>query len=671
MEMEHVRRYNVERSCLRCHERKVRCDKGIPCNKCVRLNVPCHYPGPRRAKRRPPKTTVTDVVARLEELERSITTLAGNKMAGASAQVNQALTGSNAQISPISVSSQSAPGPSGRSGRDEDSHHGFLSRDGSYIDEPLLSRVLEKEKDLQTAMGSPNPGNSSSRKPPPLRVDGIITNPILLQTDFRALFPSRWQATLLWQIFLSRVDPVLKVIHVPTTTPRIYTAINRPDAVKPDVHCLLFAIFFAATTTLVSDDPTNEETRDDLRRYQQGLELAMHNSSFLDSPTVTSLQAMAIYLTCLRYTNSGRSGFTLRGLAIRAAQSIGVHRDGKNFKLPPLECELRRRLWWILYTTDARMAEDHGISVSAQDFGADTEFPTNIDDQNLTETQTTPAQSLPRWTEMTFILIISEINSIWAAISRANTNAESLITDLKTRLHERYLQYADMNIPIQRQGVMVAQILISKLEVQVHQKALQRRSGTDADANAEAASSLLAMACHALELGLEIYADDLLRGTRWLTSTYTQFHLLTYILWHLCVYPSGPHVTRAWRGVNRHFDLTENDPSWPDPGPKWPVLVGLRAKAYKIRQAHAPPVTGVEVIPEDGMSAMGTVAANGNGMGTGIENTVAMDAGFVQSAEALFEVNGWDLNWVDFPDWDYLAQSLAVMGQEGGSYPGG
>lgn len=295
--MEHVRRYNVERSCLRCHERKVRCDKGAPCNKCVRLNVPCQYPGPRRAKRRPPKTTVTDVVARLEQLERSVTTLAGNKMAGASVQVNQALAGSNAQIRPVSLSSESARGPGTRPGTDEESHHGFLSRDGCYIDEPLLSRVLEKEKDLQSVMGPPtNTENTSCRKPPPLKVDGIITNPSLLQVDLQTLFPSRWQATMLWQIFLSRVDPVLKVIHVPTTMPRIFTAINRPDAVKPDVHCLLFAVFFAATTTLVSDDPTNEGTRDDLRRYQQGLELAMHNSSFLDSPTLISLQAMAIYL---------------------------------------------------------------------------------------------------------------------------------------------------------------------------------------------------------------------------------------------------------------------------------------------------------------------------------------------------------------------------------------
>lgn len=331
------------------------------------------------------------------------------------------------------------------------------------------------------------------------------------------------------------------------------------------------------------------------------------------------------------------------------------------------------------------MAEDHGITVSEQDFGADTEFPTNTDDQNLTETQTTPAQPLARWTEMTFILILSEINALSAPIARAGAHAESLISDLKTRLHERYLQHADMDIPIQRQGVMVAQVLLSKFEVHMRQKALQRRSAAESDSNAEAASALLAMACHGLELGLDMYSDDLLRGTRWLTSTYTQFHLLTYVLWHLCVYPTGPHVARAWRDINRHFDLAENDPSWPDPGPKWPVLVGLRAKAYKIRQAHVPPV---EVIPEN--SALGnmgsvpvTAAGVGNaglgtetvvGAGTGAENAgagIGMEGGFVQSAEALFDMNGWDLNWVDFPDWNYLAQSLAVMEQEGGNYPVG
>jgi hypothetical protein len=292
---------------------------------------------------------------------------------------------------------------------------------------------------------------------------------------------------------------------------------------------------------------------------------------------------------------------------------------------------------------------------------------------------------------MTFILILSEIKSMWVPITRAGAQAEALFTELKTRLHDRYLQHANMDIPIQRLGVMVAQVLTSKLEVQICQKALQRRSETDTDPNPEAASALLAMACNALELGLDMHSDNLLRGTRWLTSTYTEFHLLTYILWHLCVCPSGPHVARAWCGVNRHFNLVENDLSWPDQGPKWPLLVGLRAKAYKIHQTlDDPPATRPPVIPEGGVpGAPGALAvapaavvagvggSGGPGTGTGgmtgdMSAIECMNDGLVQNAEALLDMSVWDLNWVDVPDWNFLAQSLAVMGQEGGvNYPVG
>lgn len=285
--MDFVRRYNVERSCLRCHERKVRCDKGKPCNKCVRLNVSCEYPGPKRVKRRPPKTTVTDVIARLEQLEQSISLMADRPTSRRSQSANDDVVSvESSDLGPV-LHHQSA---------DRLSRHGFLGKDGSYIDEPLMSRVLEKESELQSAIGTLVSDSGTPSKPSPLKVDGILTNPLHLQSDFRVLYPDPWRETMLWETFLSRVDPVLKVIHVPTTRPRVFGAINRPDACRPDAHCLLFAIFFAATTALVSDEPGNETLRSDLRRYQKGLELAMYYSSFLDAPTVTSLQAMAIYL---------------------------------------------------------------------------------------------------------------------------------------------------------------------------------------------------------------------------------------------------------------------------------------------------------------------------------------------------------------------------------------
>ncbi|KAJ5917666.1 hypothetical protein N7466_011220 [Penicillium verhagenii] len=658
------RRYNVERSCLRCHERKVRCDKGTPCNKCSRLNVPCEYPGPKRVKRRAPKTTSTDLVERLEQLERSITSIAGQ-----SAQPTpQHPTGhllsdyhththtANHDVVRASSSESSAVTSGRQTARAEP---GFLAKNGSYVDEPFLSRVLEKEHELQSAMGSPNTENGAARKPPRIKVDGMITNPQLIPLDIKSLHPSRWQATVLWETFLSRVDPVVKVIHVPTTKPRIFAAINRPDSVQPDVHCLLFAIFFGAATAMSSDNPENDGIRSDMRRYQQGIELAMYQSSFLDSPTVTSLQALAIFLTCLRYSNSGRSGFTLRGLAIRAAQSIGLHRDGKHFKLSPLECEIRRRLWWMLATTDCRMAEDHGITVT--EHGGDAQLPANIDDLSLSETATEPISSQAQWTEMTFSLIISEVNRMWLPMARSTIDSEDgarpeqLIAKFHNALQEKYVQYGDLDIPIQRMGILLSQILVAKAEVHLRQKGLQTALPSSSAGDSEETQELLGMACRALNLGLQMYSDELLRGFRWLTSTYTQFHLLTYILWHLCVFPTGQFVEEAWRGVETHFELVARDPSWPDPGPKWPMLVQLRAKALRIRNAHSASVAQREQQRQEEQQQMQST-----------EIPVSVDDAALQNLGAPFwDLDDLDFNWSEFPDWNYLAQSIGLMNPDG------
>lgn len=352
----------------------------------------------------------------------------------------------------------------------------------------------------------------------------------------------------------------------------------------------------------------------------------------------------------MRYSNSGRAGFTLRGLAIRAAQSIGIHRDGENFKLSPLECEIRRRIWWDLYSTDARMAEDHGILVAEQEFGGDTKLPLNIDDQNISERTTEIVESEQRWTEMSLMLIVNEVNKMWAPIARSTEDcptgilSSQLLKELKDRLQNRFIQYADMDIPIQRQGVMLARVLVAKTEVLMRQKLLQKQGAASSAVDTDAAMELLGMAVRALDLGLEMYTDDLLRGFRWLTSTYSQLHLLTFILWHLCVYPVGPYNEHAWISVNRHFDLAEKDPSWPDPGPKWPMLIQLRAKALRMRQTH------------EASSSTEPLQTETSATRTDVNNP---------PCETISDMDNWDLNWLEFPDWNYLAQSIAIMGQDG------
>ena len=288
--MDRPGRYNVERSCLRCHQRKVRCDKRSPCGSCVRANTACQYPGPNRVKRRAPKVTQTDVMARLESLERSIAALLGDR----SLHVDREANSTNAPAPAAESPSSNAMSPTDTT-TDQSAHDGLLVDDGRYINEQLLSRVLENEKDLRSATNTPRSDAISVRRPPTLKAEGLLINRFVEVGDLQALHPGQWQATQLWQDFLIYIDPVIKLLHVPSMQPRIFAAINRPQDAPADLHALLFAIYLGAATRMLAEDPTKEQKLLEACQYQKGLELALCYSNFLESPTLTSLQAISIY----------------------------------------------------------------------------------------------------------------------------------------------------------------------------------------------------------------------------------------------------------------------------------------------------------------------------------------------------------------------------------------
>lgn len=244
---------------------------------------------------------------------------------------------------------------------------------------------------------------------------------------------------------------------------------------------------------------------------------------------------------------------------------------------------------------------------------------------------------------MTFSLVIMEINTrrrILFSNLTETSDPDQLIAEFRGAIEEKYLQYSDPDIPIQRFGLLLGQLLLSKTEVCLRQRLLHTKGPPASSTDYEVYQETLVLAYRALETGLEMHTDELLRSFRWLTTTFTQYHLLTYILWNLCVYPAGPHVERAWRGVNMQFAMTE-DPSWPDPGPKWPMIVQLRDKAWRVRQAHDTAEQSQKILNE-------TRAFDGSGAGCG-------------RPDAVFDIEAWDPNFVDFSDWNSLAQSLSLL----------
>jgi hypothetical protein len=98
---------------------------------------------------------------------------------------------------------------------------------------------------------------------------------------------------------VNNVDPVLKILHIPSTQIALFAALNNLGSINKNMEALIFAIFFAATTSMSSADAAHllgTEKSNALKEYRGGLEQALAMGNLLDSPSVTSLQAMAIYL---------------------------------------------------------------------------------------------------------------------------------------------------------------------------------------------------------------------------------------------------------------------------------------------------------------------------------------------------------------------------------------
>lgn len=117
--------------------------------------------------------------------------------------------------------------------------------------------------------------------------------------------PNSQLALNLWATYVRKVDPVLKILHIPTSQSGVIGTILDPGSANPSQTALAFAIYFAAVTSL--DDletsnilPENKITL--LDRYKAGLNQALMQADFLSKPELLSLQALAIFLvSCFTY----------------------------------------------------------------------------------------------------------------------------------------------------------------------------------------------------------------------------------------------------------------------------------------------------------------------------------------------------------------------------------
>jgi hypothetical protein len=107
----------------------------------------------------------------------------------------------------------------------------------------------------------------------------------------------------LWQTYLENIHPLVKVCHTPSIQQVILNASgNLHDLSKP-VEALLFAMYSISLNSLgdaecqaIMGEPKSGVTA----RFRTGIQCALINASFLKTSDTMVLQALVLFLVCLR-----------------------------------------------------------------------------------------------------------------------------------------------------------------------------------------------------------------------------------------------------------------------------------------------------------------------------------------------------------------------------------
>ncbi|KAI5122508.1 hypothetical protein M0805_001416 [Coniferiporia weirii] len=155
-----------------------------------------------------------------------------------------------------------------------------------------------------------------------------------------------------------------------------------PPSDHASSHRLALMFIVLAIGTLM--DPAQPPYNLEAEKYHQLARAALFKSSIFDDPTLHAVQAlflMSYYLFLAdRHGTGSGSRWIIMGFAVKLAQSIGLHRDSTRWGMEDGETRTRRETFWELYTYDSWQCLTFGRPPSFSLPHVDCKFPHPAED---------------------------------------------------------------------------------------------------------------------------------------------------------------------------------------------------------------------------------------------------------------------------------------------------
>lgn len=188
--------------------------------------------------------------------------------------------------------------------------------------------------------------------------------------------PVREESDTYIEAFFCHVHPSFLIFHRPTFQ-SVYEEIWRTVGMPSDNHgthvsaswlCCLYMVYVLGSQSISQKEQSLEFQRS---YYDEAKDLPQLLTR-LSLPNVSALMLLSLYSD---HTNDQTSAWTFQGIACRLAVALGMHRKNISAAFHPITRELRKRVWWTLYTYEQSLCCVLDRPAAIDDREVDVEYP--------------------------------------------------------------------------------------------------------------------------------------------------------------------------------------------------------------------------------------------------------------------------------------------------------
>ncbi|KAB8262561.1 fungal-specific transcription factor domain-containing protein [Aspergillus pseudonomiae] len=571
-------------NCQHCVRRKIKCDRAMPsCSSCQKAKLECAYKAPKPPRKRKRRES-EDVQQRLARYERIL-------------QQNGLLSTTETR----SPSYRGTPGSVHEEGRPRTAQSD-AERTGRLVSEDGKLRYIDSRVWLDVAEVSMQElsDNGVDDQAAPVAMDLPIDDPLSgsllgVSNSLAGYHPPYPDAMKLWKIYVQNVDPLCKVLHIPTTTELIEIVSQQSTGATQAQECLVFAVYNFAVYSLADEDCIREFGKPRaalMSKYQYATRQGLINASWLKTTDLQVLQAYVLFLIATRTQTDPHTFWIWTGVAVRIAQRMGLHRDGGSLDLSPFDMEMRRRLFWQLIPLDGYAGQVSGTGISITPSDWDTKRPLNVNDEQIHPGMKQPPNTQTGASEMLFCLTKAELSEFYARTAvkmnsispkgqvRDNTEIERLIDNLESDIEMKYLRHCDIINPVHILTLGIVRSAANMVRLRSRMSSLMSQSVKGVQR-----WGLCVLAEMILDTDCALYANSDLRRFQWHIKTFFVWDALICLLNCLATdgFFANTELDRKWEKIilvySNHPEIFKS---------KWALHAVVRKMTHKAWMVNPP-----------------------------------------------------------------------------------